>query len=162
MDWKRLFFSFDGRIGRQAFWIAWLVLLAVNVVIGWIPLIGTILALVSIYCTVCIYATRLHDMGRSAWLQLIPIIVSVVALALVIVGIGGSAAFAALTGGTDEMVSTAALGGLGIGLAALAIAFVVQVGFLLWIGLTPGDPGPNRFGPPPDRGGVPPSDAPAA
>jgi hypothetical protein len=36
MDWKALFFSADGRIGRSAFWIGWLVLLGVNVVLGWI------------------------------------------------------------------------------------------------------------------------------
>ncbi len=36
MDWKSLFFSAEGRIGRQAFWIGWLVLLGVQLLAGWI------------------------------------------------------------------------------------------------------------------------------
>ena len=34
MDWKTLFFSAEGRIGRSTFWVGWLVLLGVNVVLG--------------------------------------------------------------------------------------------------------------------------------
>lgn len=163
MDWKSLFFSFEGRIGRQAFWIAWLALLGVNVVLGWIPLIGWLLGLLSIYCSVCIHATRLHDMGRTAWLQLIPVVVWIVAIILIVAGAGGSAIVAALADGREEAVAAAALGGLGIGLLAVIVAFLTQLAFLLWIGLTPGQPGPNRFGPPPARElGAPSSDAPAA
>lgn len=162
MDWKNLFFSFEGRIGRQAFWIAWLALLGVNVVLGWIPLIGWLLGLVSIYCSICIYATRLHDMGHTAWLQLIPFLVWIVAGVAMVMGAGGSAIVAALADGRDSAVAAAALGGLGIGLLAITVACLVQLGFLLWIGLTPGQPGPNRFGPPPPRElGAPRSDAPA-
>jgi uncharacterized membrane protein YhaH (DUF805 family) len=46
MDWKSLFFSAEGRIGRQAFWIGWLMLLGAHVVAGWIPVIGHVIGLI--------------------------------------------------------------------------------------------------------------------
>jgi uncharacterized membrane protein YhaH (DUF805 family) len=33
--------------------------------------------------------------------------------------------------------------------AFLLLAVVVKLVFLLWVGLSRGDPGPNRYGPPP-------------
>ena len=39
-DWQKLFLSFEGRIRRSHFWIGWLILLGVNVVISWIPIIN--------------------------------------------------------------------------------------------------------------------------
>ena len=73
MDWKSLFFSAEGRIGRQVFWIGWLMLLGAHVVAGWIPLIGQVIALMAIFAWVCLCTKRLHDMGRSGWWQLVPI-----------------------------------------------------------------------------------------
>ena len=151
MDWKSLFFSAEGRIGRGEFWIGWLVLLGVSVVTGWIPLIGMLISLVAIYCTVCIYAKRLHDMGKSGWLQVIPIAVGILAGGWAVMSIGAGAAMSAMSGGSDEAVAAGALGGLGMGLLGLAVAFLVWIGFLLWIGLTPGEPAANRFGAPPAR-----------
>lgn len=152
MDWKTLFFSPEGRIGRSEFWIGWLVLLGVGVVTGWIPLIGWLVSLVAIYCSVCIYAKRLHDMGKTGWLQVIPIAVGVLAIGWAVVSIGSGAIFAAMSGASDEIIAAGALGGLGMGLLGLGIAFLVGLGFLLWVGLTPGEPGENRFGAPPARG----------
>ena len=72
MDWKSLFLSADGRIRRSEFWIGWLVIFAVNALLGWvIPLLSILL----IYPTVCIFSKRLHDMGKTGWLQLAPIVV---------------------------------------------------------------------------------------
>ncbi len=155
MDWKSLFFSAEGRIGRGEFWIGWLVLLGVNVVAGWIPLIGWILALVTIYCSICIYSKRLHDMGKSGWLQLVPIVICTIAGGFAFVSMGAGVMMGALSGGADEMVAASVLGGLGIGLLALAVTFIVGVAFLLWVGLSAGEPGPNRFGEPPAKSAVP-------
>lgn len=149
MDWKTVFFSPEGRINRQTFWIAWLVLLGVNVVAGWIPLLGFILTLVTIWCSICIHSTRLHDMGRTGWLQVIPIVAWVVAFGVMIASVGAAILTAVASGGTDEIVAIALAGGLGGGLLAMLVAFLVGLGFLLWIGLTPGEPASNRFGAPP-------------
>lgn len=151
LDWKSLFFSADGRIGRGEFWIGWLVLLGVMVVAGWIPLLGAIIGLVSIYCSVCIYAKRLHDMGKSGWLQLIPIVVCLVAGGFAVVSIGFGAVMASVTGGSDEMIAASALSGLGLGVLGLALSGLVSLAFLLWVGLTTGEAGPNRFGEPPAK-----------
>lgn len=35
MNWKYLFGSFDGRIGRQKFWISAIILLVVSLLVGW-------------------------------------------------------------------------------------------------------------------------------
>lgn len=149
MDWKTVFFSPEGRINRQTFWIAWLVLLGVNVVAGWIPLLGFILTLVTIWCSICIHSTRLHDMGKTGWLQVIPVVAWVIAFGVLITSLGAAIMTAVSTGGADEIVALAIAGGLGGGLLAMLVAFLVGLGFLLWVGLTPGEPGPNRFGAPP-------------
>src|SRR5690606_13693608 len=136
--------------------------LGVNVVLGWLPIIGWLLGLVTIYCSICIHATRLHDMGRTGWLQVIPVVVWILAVVMLIFGAGGSAISAALADGADSAVAAAALGGLGMGVLAILVACLVQLGFLLWIGLTPGQPAANSYGPPPAEGlGAPGSDAPA-
>ena len=71
MDWKTLFLSPEGRIGRQAFWIGWLVLLGVNMALGWLPMIGAVISLATIYSSVCIHSKRLHDMGQTGWWQVL-------------------------------------------------------------------------------------------
>lgn len=37
MNWQALFLSPDGRIRRQDFWIGWAILVAVNLVFGFLP-----------------------------------------------------------------------------------------------------------------------------
>jgi uncharacterized membrane protein YhaH (DUF805 family) len=148
MDWKTLFFKADGRISRQSFWIAVLILFGVNVLLGWIPLIGFIVSLVGIYAGVCVYSKRLHDMGKSGWLQLAPMIAVFVLMGVAVASMGGMAAMGAFSG-SDDMMAGAAMGGMGIVMLAGGLAFLIGVGFLLWVGLTPGEPGPNKYGEPP-------------
>ena len=144
MDWKSLFFSAEGRIGRQAFWIGWLVLLGVQVVAGWIPVIGHALGLVALFAWVCLCSKRLHDMGRSGWWQLVPIVLGPV----LIIGSAMSIGIGAILG---EITNTdwAALAGVGGLLVSVAIAFIAVAAFTLWVGVTEGQPGENRYGEPP-------------
>ena len=149
MDWKTLFFSPDGRIGRSSFWIGWLVLLGVNVVLGWVPLIGWALSLVTIYCNVCITAKRLHDMGKSGFLQVIPLIACPTLIIGAIVAVAGPAIMAGIADADDAQVTAAVMAGVGGMFLFFLAALVIGLGFLLWTGISDSQPGENRYSPAP-------------
>jgi len=149
MDWKALFFSPEGRIGRSAFWIGWLVLVGVNSVIHFLPLIGQIIGLVTIYCFICIASKRLHDFGRSGFLQVIPIVLCTVLCIGALAMVAGPAIIAGLADANDDAIMAAVFAGIGGMMLAFLAAFLIGLGFLLWIGLSTGNPGENRYGPPP-------------
>lgn len=143
-DWKTMLFSFEGRIRRQHFWIGWLILLGAGVVAGWIPILGGLIGLLLIWPNLAIAVKRLHDMGQSGWLVAIPWVVTIVAL---FVGVGtiGFSAFA--NSAALEREDPAAIWALiapAFGMVGLIL--LVNLGFLLWIGLTPGTNGDNRYG----------------
>ncbi len=146
MDWKSLFFSAEGRIGRQAFWIGWLVLLGVQVLAGWIPVVGHALGLIALFAWVCLCTKRLHDMGRSGWWQAPALALGPVLVVGSALWIGFGAAVAALTGGEPEL---AALAGVGVLLVSIAVAFISIIAFTLWVGVAEGEAGDNRYGQPP-------------
>jgi len=155
MNFQTLFLSASGRIGRQEFWIGFLILLVANVIIGAIlnamghnNLINLLRLIVSIalcYCSVCVYSKRLHDMGKSGWLQLVVWGVWIVALIAAVV-LGGAAFMATMSGGTGAG-GTAALAALGTAMMPLLLAGLVGLGFLIWVGVTPSQPGDNAYGP---------------
>lgn len=148
MDWKTLFLSADGRIGRQSFWIAVLILIGANVVLSWIPLINIIAGLAVLYCSICVYSKRLHDMGKSGWLQVAPIIAVFVLMGVAVASAGSMAAMGAFSG-NDGVATGAAVGGVGLVMGAGGLAMLIGLGFLLWVGLTPGEAGANKYGEPP-------------
>ncbi len=86
MDWKYLFLSLDGRIGRQSFWMAILVLIAGSIILAVIDsmlgtrfesgvgILGSLFSLAVIYPSVVLYAKRWHDRGKSGWWTLIILI----------------------------------------------------------------------------------------
>ena len=89
MDWKYLFLSMDGRIGRQTFWMGVLAFIVIAVVayvldmilhtpsVGNSGAISLIVSLVMIYPSIALSAKRWHDRDKSAWwilIGLIPII----------------------------------------------------------------------------------------
>jgi len=152
MDWKTLFLSPEGRIGRQAFWIGWLVLLGVNVVAGWLPVIGWAISLVTIYSSVCIHSKRLHDMGQTGWWQVLPWVLGTVLVFGAIASVGISAIMAGVEGGEPSMALLASIGGL---LMSFFIAFAVWLAFTLWVGCSTGVTGENKYGPmPPNTAAV--------
>ena len=86
MDWKYLFTSFEGRIGRQQMWMGIIVLMVVSLVANvldmlfgtidvesGIGIIGGLFALVSIYPAVALYAKRWHDRGKSGLVDAHPL-----------------------------------------------------------------------------------------
>lgn len=146
-DWQGLLFQFEGRTRRSHFWIGWLILLGVGVVAGWIPFLGWLLSIALIWPNLAIGVKRLHDMGHTGWLILIPWVVSTVGLIVGISMIGFSAVMNAAA--LDQGDPVAILGLIGPVFGIFALLLLVNLGFLLWIGLTDSQAGANRFGPNP-------------
>ena len=152
MHWQTLFFSAEGRIGRKAFWTAALVLFVAWILSHLLHIFAPLIWLVLIYVWVCVYAKRLHDFGRSAVLILLPFVVIFIALTAAVVFGGLSVIGLLITGamhGIDPSGWAVMFGGLGVMAVCLAIAGLAKVLFLLWVGLTPGDPSANSYGPAP-------------
>jgi uncharacterized membrane protein YhaH (DUF805 family) len=148
MDWKTLFLSPEGRIGRQAFWIGWLCLFGASAVLNVIPVIGHILMLGVIYSSVCIHTKRLHDMGQTGWWQVLPVVFGPILVAGAALSVGVLPAIAALTHGEPEISALSALAGLFI---SCFIAFAIWLAFTLWVGCSSGQPSDNKYGAPPPK-----------
>ncbi len=146
-DWQKLLFSFEGRTRRSHFWIGWLICLGVGVVSGWIPILGGLISLALIWPNLAISVKRLHDMGMSGWLVVIPWVVSIVGT-FVAIGMIGLSAFANASA-LEQEDPAAILALLGPALGLFGLLAVVNLGFLLWIGLAGGQRGDNRYGPNP-------------
>ena len=72
-----LYLSLDGRIGRQAYWFAGLILAAFSLIINLVfdrIVIGYVIDIALIYPSVCITGKRFHDRGKSAWWCLIGLV----------------------------------------------------------------------------------------
>lgn len=154
MDWSRLFLSAEGRIGQKDYWIGVLILFAVWVVSHVAHVFAPLIWLVLIYPWICVIAKRLHDFGRSGWLILVPVVVGCIAVIGAVIAAGGALIGAVLASAAEQHTDivwswSGVFGALGIALAFLAVAGLVKLVFLLWVGLSRGDAGPNRYGPPP-------------
>jgi uncharacterized membrane protein YhaH (DUF805 family) len=147
MDWGSLFLSTRGRIRRRDFWIGFAITMAASVLCNLIAVVGPFLGLATIWPMVAIHAKRLHDMGRSAWLLLAPAVVSLATLAVIVLA---RPAGVAAPGVITPALATASQG-MGFGLTVTAFCLLIEVAFLLWVGLTPGQPEDNRYGAPPIR-----------
>lgn len=146
-DFKTVMFSFNGRIRRQHFWIGWLILFAAGFVAGLIPFLGVLLSLALIWPNLAITVKRLHDMGQSGWLCLVPIVAGLIGLIAIFMTVGASMMtnYAAIE--NEDPAAIMAMVGPALGI--IGIIALVQIGFLIWIGVTEGQRGDNRFGPNP-------------
>ena len=65
--------DFEGRIGRQEFWMFVLFVFGINIVLSVLHLdvIGVLVSLALLVPNLAIGARRLHDIGRSGWWQLL-------------------------------------------------------------------------------------------
>lgn len=144
LNLQHLLLSFEGRSRRSHFWIGWLLLLGAGVVLGWIPVLGQLLSIALIWPNTAIAVKRLHDMGQTGWLVLIPWVVGLGALVggFIMAGVGIFA-----TAWTED--PWALLAALGPAMGLFALSFLVGFIFLLWIGLVDSQAGTNRFGPNP-------------
>ncbi|PZF76528.1 DUF805 domain-containing protein [Aestuariivirga litoralis] len=86
MDWKYLFTSLEGRIGRQSYWMGVIAMTVITIIAALIDMVlGTagengygivsiIVALALIYPAIVLYAKRWHDRGKSGWWTLIGLV----------------------------------------------------------------------------------------
>ncbi len=142
IDWKAWLLSWDGRLRRSHFWIGMVAITIVNMIAGAIPVLGAVVSLALIAPAASIAARRLHDMGRTARFALVPVAASVAAGLL---GMAASLAPSAL--GVAGAVGLLALAGPA--LLLVTILLVVNLVFVLWVGLSAGVRGPNAYGPDP-------------
>lgn len=153
VNWTQLFLSADGRIGRQTFWIAVVILFVANSVLVMIPIIGWIINIVLIWSAIAVFAKRLHDFGRTGWWQVIPATITFIGFTWAFIAFGA----AMITGGMDGQVDwMAMLWGAGAVMVGFLGMTVINVVFWLWVGLSRGDFGSNRYGLPEGQEVLPP------
>ena len=72
------YFCFEGRAGRKEFWMFFLANFIINVILSVIPKVGPIIqavySLAILLPFLGVTARRLHDTGKSGWLQLLALI----------------------------------------------------------------------------------------
>ena len=139
-DWQRALFSFEGRLRRSHFWIAWLIILAANVLTSWIPFVGLLL----LWPTFAIDVKRLHDMGLTGWLVILPWVLNIVGTIAMVASVGLQAIMNAPALEAEDPAAIISMVAPIFGW--LGLLLLANLGFLLWIGLVEGTRGPNRYG----------------
>jgi uncharacterized membrane protein YhaH (DUF805 family) len=138
MDWAYLFNSFDGRIGRQTFWIAMAVLVVGEIIAHLIAeqiqgdRLGAIVDLAFTYPEFAVAVKRSHDRNLPLWL--VGLFFGAGALLDLITVLGWA--------GTDEEPSAISVV-IAVPFTVLGLALLVELGFRR------GTPGPNQYGPDP-------------
>ena len=162
MNFGNLLFSPSGRIDKKAFWIGFAILLVASIVVGLLGgalgalggLIGLLLNILIIYMSVCVYAKRLHDFGKSGWLYGAIILLTIV-LALVLMWPAIAAIMEVAASDPELAQDQAAMEEMmasEVGFGRMLLMYLPTILFTLWVGLKAGDPGDNRYGPPPNAG----------
>lgn len=137
-DWVSFYLSPSGRITRRDYWLhGFLVIFAVNILLGWIPIIGQLLTIVTIWPSIAVAFKRLHDRDLPGWWIFVPSIPTVLGAVLL-----GAAAFASLDGSVAGTLYT--LGGI-----LLLGGVVGSLWIIFGVLARRGAPGPNRYGPNP-------------
>ncbi len=138
MELRWLYFSARGRLSAKAFRQTYLGLFVVSVLSSLMPLIGVIFGLLTSIAMINITTKRLHDMGRSGWLQLAQIAPWAGVVAWAALAAAGEAK-------ADEAIVRMAQNNA-LFLGALALATAISLGFLAWVALGAGQDGANAYG----------------
>lgn len=156
MGWlSNMYLSAEGRIGRQDWWIAWALLLAVEIAVNHVlsgamnndqvfidgtwgnlkdilaDTSGWIVALVFLWPNIAMNAKRFHDLDMSGWWWLLFVAPFLIGTGISISPYGGDAEPSPAAGWTQLLSGITAM------------ATLIILGFLR------GTPGPNRYGAPP-------------
>jgi len=153
MDWGKVLFDTNGRIGQQPFWIGVLVIVGGNIILPMIPIIGWIAWIALIWVGIAVYGKRLHDVGKTAWLHAIPWALNIILGGIAAVMVGAGLFQLILDGANNDDPSPESIVGFlaasGGALFMLLLGTLVWIGYTLWVGLLKGDPGANTYGPAP-------------
>jgi uncharacterized membrane protein YhaH (DUF805 family) len=115
-----------GRMNRAGYWLCVAIIAVLYFAMNFVFRTRTPISEV-VLIFLCV--PRLHDIGRSGWLVLIPLALEV----------GGAiAAFSSLPPGT--------------GLAVMGVIVLLIAGLIIWLGCVRGDQSANRFGEAPSPG----------
>lgn len=152
MDFRYLYTSFDGRIGRKHFWLSFvLIFLAAIIVLtvlgflaqsqpGVVSVLGLLINLILLYPMAALGVKRLHDRGRSGrlmWVILVPGMLSQLAQTL------GLSVTEQEIGGQFIQVPNV------LGMVLALVAFIVALWALVELGFRKGTAGDNAYGPDP-------------
>lgn len=143
VPWRALT-SLDGRMSRRQFWLCWLAVVASCGVIALVPAARGLAFLVPLWPLLALSVKRLHDLGRPARLAAVPFAVILAGLVIQLCYFAVLAYFV--------IAQSAALDVLSVMVWVVAVnllAAVLNLIYLLWIGLLPGQKGPNAYGPDP-------------
>ena len=146
-DFKTAMFQFEGRLRRSHFWISWGILFAAGFVLGLIPFIGSVIGLALIYPQIAVQVKRLHDMGRSGWWVVAPFAANIVLGIVAVFAIMGNVAMNSQALENEDPAAMMAMFGSIGGIVLLFL--VINLGWLLWIGIVDSQPGRNKYGPNP-------------
>lgn len=143
-DFSWAMFQFEGRMRRSHFWISWGILFAAGFILGLIPIIGSIIGIALIYPQVAVQVKRLHDMGRSGWWVIAPFAANIVLFIVGFFAIMGNVALnSQALENEDPGAMMAMFGSIG---GIVLLFFVINLGWLLWIGIVDSQPGQNKYG----------------
>lgn len=146
MTFATLFLSPHGRIGRKPYWIGLIILLIAQVIALFLPVVGQIIGLLLIYPAVCVYGKRLHDLGRGMWW--LGVVIAATVFALIAIFAVAVRPMLAVSGGPHDEIAMLNAFAAAPGVAPLLLITVaINLGFVLWLGVAPGQKGDNRFGP---------------
>lgn len=153
MDWGKVLFDVNGRIGQKPFWIGVLIIVGGNIILPAIPIIGWIAWLGLIWIGIAVYGKRLHDAGKTGWLHAIPWALNIILGGVAMVMIGAGLFQLILDGANNTDPSPESIVGFiaasGGALFMLLLGTLVWIGYTLWVGLLKGESGANAYGPAP-------------
>jgi uncharacterized membrane protein YhaH (DUF805 family) len=135
VNWASLFLRSQGRIGRGRFWLGFAVLVGLQALACLAPHAGWFAFTILAYGWICLYAKRLHDIGRSGWLTMAPILATLLALST-------AAAFWLHSFNVNARAHSL----LWFSVSALAAASAIDLAFVAWVGLSPGEADDNPYG----------------
>lgn len=146
-DFAWAMFQFEGRLRRSHFWISWGILFAAGFVLGLIPIIGSIIGIALIYPQIAVQVKRLHDMGRSGWWVIAPFVANLALMVVFFITMFGNFAMnAQALENEDPAAMMAVFGSMG---GIVLLFLVINLGWLLWIGIVDSQLGRNKYGPNP-------------
>lgn len=143
-NFKRSMFSFKGRLSRQDYWLGTLINVFAQNLFGFIPILGLLLWLLALWPALAVAVKRLHDIGRTGWYVLVPVISAIGSAAVLIYGTWEFSGLPQTATRTDYGTLIPYL----LGSVALLLIYLA---FIVALGLIKGQAADNAYGPPTRR-----------